>query len=150
MSGLPAFNEFGDLPPGLHRISLAGAIAHFGKGTGQRSRVGERLARIHALANSTAKLRRFIIFGSFVTDKAEPGDVDVFLVMENDFDVSTVTGEARHVFDHMAAHNLLGASVFWVPRAACLGGEDEAILFWQTKRDGKPRGIVEITAHDRE
>ncbi len=96
----------------------------------------------------TGALARFIVFGSFITDKAAPNDVDIFLVMADRFDVATVAGETRYVFDHMAAHNLLGASVFWIPRAACLGGEDAAVLDWQIKRDGGRRGIVEVTPDD--
>jgi hypothetical protein len=36
--------------------------------------------------------------------------------------------------------------VFWIPRAACLGGEEAAVLDWQIKRDGTRRGIAEITS----
>ena len=77
-----------------------------------------------------------------------PNDVDIFLVMADDFDVATVAGQTRYVSDRMAAHNLLGASVFWIPRAACLGGENAAVLDWQIKRDGARRGIVEVTLDD--
>ena len=52
--------------------------------------------------------------------------------------------EARLVFDHAAAQNLLGASVFWIRRAAALGGEQAMVKHWQIKRDGGKRGIVEI------
>jgi hypothetical protein len=83
------------------------------------------------LAHSTGAVVRFVVFGSFVTAKPAPNDVDIFLVMEDSFDVRTLLGEARHVFDHMSAHNLLGASVFWIPRAACIGGEDTAVSDWQ-------------------
>lgn len=137
------------MPPGLHGASLDEVIRQFGGGSGQRKIVAERLSRIHQLAASTGSVRRFIVFGSFVTDKVAPNDVDVFLVMEDWFQVSNVTGEARVVFDHMGAHNLLGASVFWVPLAACLDGENESILYWQTKRDKTKRGIVEVT-YDQE
>ena len=111
-------------------------------------RVVQTESRIHRLAIGTGALARFIVFGSFITDKAAPNDVDIFLVMADSFDVATVVGETRHVFDHMAAHNLLGASVFWIPRAACLGGDDATVLDWQVKRDGALRGIVEVTRDD--
>ena len=65
--------------------------------------------------------------------------------MEDSFDVSKVSTEARLVFDHAAAQNLLGASVFWIRRVAALGGEEAAIAHWQIKRDGGKRGIVEVT-----
>ena len=85
-----------------------------------------------------------MVFGSFVTDKPDPNDVDVFLLMEDSFEVDSVAGEARLVFDHSAADAYFGASVFWTRRLAALGGEQAAIEFWQTKRDGSLRGIVEI------
>jgi len=68
--------------------------------------------------------------------------------MEDSFDVRQVSTEARLVFDHAAAQNLLGASVFWIRRAAALGGEDVTISDWQTKRDGNKRGILEVVAYD--
>ena len=148
MSAFPDFNASGDLPPGMHRASLAEVLEHFGGGTEQRRIVAQRLARIHRLAIGTGGLARFIVFGSFITDKAAPNDVDIFLVMADRFDVATVESETQHIFDHMAAHNLLGASVFWIPRAACLGGEDAAVLDWQIKRDGTRRGLVEVTPDD--
>jgi hypothetical protein len=80
----------------------------------------------------------------FVTDKPEPNDVDVFLLMEDSFDVGLIVGEARLVFDHAAADAHFGASVFWTRRLASFGGEQAAVEFWQTKRDGGLRGIVEI------
>src|SRR5438093_7724676 len=83
-----------------------------------------------------------------VTAKSEPNDVDIFLLMEDSFDVRQVSSEARLVFDHAAAQNLLGASVFWIRRAAALGGEDATISHWQIKRDGNKRGIVELTQND--
>ena len=92
----------------------------------------------------TGRLRRFIVFGSFVTAKSEPNDVDVFLVMDDTFDLDQVAGEARLIFDHPAAQAYFGASVFWLRRLAALPNEDEAILSWQLKRDGMRRGIVDI------
>jgi hypothetical protein len=38
-------------------------------------------------------LARFVVFGSFVTAKRELADVDVFLLMGDDFDASRLTGE---------------------------------------------------------
>ena len=144
MKALPQFNERGDLPEGIHAAKLEVVLAHFAA-TPRRAVIARRLERIHALARSTGHLARFIVFGSFITAKDEPNDVDIFLLMEDSFDVSKVSTEARLVFDHAAAQNLLGASVFWIRRAAALGGETATIAHWQIKRDGGKRGIVEVT-----
>lgn len=127
--------------------TLTQVYSHFGT-TPRRAVIVERLMRIYALARSTGHLARFVIFGSFVTLKPEPNDVDIFLLMEDSFDVRSVSTEARLVFDHTAAQNLLGASVFWVRRAAALGGEEATIGYSQVKRDGNKRGIVEVISHD--
>jgi len=50
----------------------------------------------------------------------------------------------RWTFNHLAAQTHFGASVFWVRRLGCFGGEQTAIEHWQTKRDRGKRGIVEI------
>lgn len=141
---LPDFNITGDLPEGIYRVSLEEVRERFGAGSSQRQQVAERVRRIYTLTKSTGHLARFIIFGSFITDKSSPNDADVFLLMENTFDVSQVTGEAAIVFDHPAAQSYFGASIFWVRKLAALGGEDATVAHWQIKRDGNRRGIVEV------
>ncbi|MEO6808643.1 MAG: hypothetical protein ABI353_05975 [Isosphaeraceae bacterium] len=68
----------------------------------------------------------------------------LFLLMEDSFNADGLVGEPRLIFDHSAADAHFGASVFWMRRLAALGGEQAAIEFWQTRRDGGLRGIVEI------
>jgi len=141
---LPACNENGDLPPGIHESSLNELLNRFSTGSPMRIVLGLRLKRIYQIALDTGHLARFIIFGSFITEKADPNDVDVFMLMDDDFDLSKVTGETRFLFDHSLAQSYFGCSVFWVRRLAALGGEDETIGYWQIKRDRTYRGIVEI------
>lgn len=69
-------------------------------------------------------------------------DVDIFLLMDDLFDVRQVSPEASLVFDHAVAQNRLGASVFWIRRVAALGGEEATLGYWQLKRDGGKRGVV--------
>ena len=113
-------------------------------GSAQRQAVALRLARIYRIATASGYLARFVVFISFVTAKREPADVDVFLLMEDAFDASRLTGEARLLFDHPAAQALFGASVFWLRRLAALEGEIATIEQWRVKRDGSLRGIIEI------
>ena len=82
----------------MHPATLEEALERFGHGTVQRCAVSERLIRIHELAASTGELRRFVIFGSFVTAKAQPNDVDIVLLMEDTFDLTDVAGEAGLLF----------------------------------------------------
>lgn len=143
---LPDFLETGDLPQGVHGASLLETLSRFGTGSARRRILALRLERIHQLATQSGHLTRFVVFGSFVTGKPRPNDVDVFLIMDDNFDVRQLSGEQRLLFDHAAAQACFGGSVFWVRRAAALGGEQAAIEHWQIRRDGGYRGIVEITA----
>ncbi len=143
-STLPAFNEDEDLPPGVHRATLSHVLERFGRGSVQRCAVADRLNRIYHLAASTGQLARFIVFGSFVTAKPEPNDVDIVLLMDDAFDLASVTGEAALVFQHMEADAHFGASVFWARRSGAIGGEEAMIEYWQARREGGRRGIVEI------
>ena len=146
----PAFNRDGDLPVGVHQATLTEILRHFGTTTRQRELIGQRLERIFRLAHSTQKVSRFIVFGSFITTKPVPGDVDVFLLMENSFDITQVQGEAALVFDLQKARDVLGASIFWIRKQGTINGEQEAVEDWQIKRDNSRRGIVEVIHNDPE
>jgi predicted nucleotidyltransferase len=141
---LPSFDVNGDLPIAVHATSLQEALLRFGAGSAQRRAVASRLERIFQVARSSGHLARFVVFGSFVTDKPEPNDVDVFLLMENSFEASHLTGDQQLLFDHTTAQDHFGASVFWLRRLAALRGEQAAVEDWQVKRGGGQRGIVEI------
>ena len=141
---IPPLEEAGDLPVGVHPASSQEVLSRFGVHTVQRTLVGMRLERVYNAAASSAQLKRFIIFGSFPTSKPDPNDVDVFLVMQDTFDLSQVKGEARLVFDHAAAQSHFGASVFWLRGSAAFPDEAQSVADWQLKRDGTRRGIVEV------
>ena len=102
--------------------------------------------RIYELARRTGKLERFIIFGSYVTTKPEPNDVDIILIMRDDFLLPECDEETSPVFYHRQAQAKLGASVFWTsPSGVLLESVDQFIAHWQIKRDHGRHGIVEIT-----
>jgi len=144
----PDFDDKGDLPTGIYQATLAEICAHFGTSTLQRRLLAQRLTRIYTLARSTGQLARFIIFGSFVTAKPAPNDVDIFMLMDDTFDAQHVTGEAALIFDHVSAQQVEGASIFWIRRRAAIGGEDAALQYWQITREQTTRGIVEVLHHD--
>jgi hypothetical protein len=122
-------------------------LARFGSGTLQRQAVTARLLRIYHLASATGKLDRTILFGSYITATPNPNDVDIVLIMRNDFDVHAYAEETRALFDHQRAAEMFKASIFWIrPALLLLGTVEEFIAFWQIKRDHTRRGIVEVRA----
>jgi hypothetical protein len=142
---LPEFNEAGDLPEGIHPASLAEVVLRFGSGTGPRLAVTARLQRIYDLAMATRALDRLVVFGSYVSAVPAPNDVDVILVMREEFNPNSCPAESLPLFAHGRAAAELGASVFWVRPGMLLGEPlDQFLAHWQRKRDGSLRGIVEI------
>lgn len=141
---IPEFESNGDLPVGLHQATLDEVLTRFGTGTFQREAVTQILTHIYSVALATGQLERFIIYGSYITAKSNPRDVDVFLVMKEDFEPDMVHDEARLIFRHAQAEEKLGASIFWVTQGRSFATIDFLIEGWQTTRDETFRGIVEV------
>jgi hypothetical protein len=95
--------------------------------------VGARLKRVYDLTVSTGAVKRFIVFGSFITNKLDPNDVDVFLIMSNEFNIETVAGNARLVFDHGMGQAHFGASIFWLREVSALPDVETSVAGWETK-----------------
>ncbi len=142
---LPDFEATGDLPAGVHRARLEEVLQRFSARSGQRGVCTRHLVHAYELAQRTEHLQRFIIFGSYVTDKPEPNDVDVVLVMDDTFHLPECPVEARGLFDHAVAQARYGTSVFWIrPGLLFNVSVEDFIGSWQLKRDGSTRGIVEV------
>jgi predicted nucleotidyltransferase len=144
---LPEFNNQGDLPEGMHKATLSEVLARFGHGSDERQAATTVLQRIYQLVAETGKLERFVIFGSYITAKPEPKDIDVVLVMKDDFSMAACDEQTRVLFDHQRAEGEVGASIFWLcPSALLRGSLEDFLLGWGTKRDLTLRGIVEVTS----
>jgi hypothetical protein len=144
MSQIPNFTSTGDLPPGVYTATMEDVRTRFGSATPARLIMFQRLERACDLAKRTHFLKRLIVFGSFVTAKPEPNDVDIFMIMDDDFILDSLPEEERLLFDHAQADSLFGMSVFWLRESAIMGTEEESIAFWQGTRGGGKRGIIEI------
>ena len=142
---LPNLNDLGELPIGIHQATIDEVITQFGSGTLQREIVTARLQKIYQLAKDTGNLQQLIVFGSYITAKPEPNDVDVVIIFNDDFDLTVCSEEVRKLLNHQQSENEFGASIFWIrPSLLLLETLDEFIESWQVKRDGARRGIVEV------
>jgi len=141
---LPAFNHDGNLPEGLHVATADEVFARFATPSTRRQWLGEQLRRLLDLAQSTGHLARVFLWGSFVTSKEVPNDLDVLLVMDTGFVVETVPVQARVVFDHVQARLQFQADVFWTKASL----DPQVLHLWldtyQTGKDFTRRGIVEV------
>jgi hypothetical protein len=77
---IPAFNDSGFLPPGVHAATLAEIAERFG-GASELRRVQMDSLRWMIDLALRAGVERIVLNGSFVTDTMEPNDVDCVLLV---------------------------------------------------------------------
>jgi hypothetical protein len=73
---LPAFNDDGNLPPGIHPCLFEVLATRFGTGSEERETQIDELRQFVEAAWRMG-VRRILVNGSFVTGKLSPNDVDV-------------------------------------------------------------------------
>jgi hypothetical protein len=78
---VPEFEPGGCLPPGIHAATLAEVRARFGVGSVARERQGELLRLVVEAAKEYPTIKRVLVWGSFITAKAEPNDLDYSLIV---------------------------------------------------------------------
>lgn len=141
---LPQFDKDGNLPEGIHRAPETEVFSRFATGSARRKWLGSRLRELLGLAKATGELHRVFLWGSFVTSVESPNDLDVLLVMTEDFDLDRLSQEHRSLFDYAQARIRFHADVFW--SKVSIGQEtlDLWLHTYQIGKDLKPKGIVEV------
>jgi hypothetical protein len=110
---LPEFKPDGNLPEGIHPATADEVFERLATPSARRQWLGVRLGSLLALAKSTGQFARVFLWGSFVTNKEVPNDLDVLLVMTVEFSVRAIPIPAQALFDHVQARLQFHADVFW-------------------------------------
>jgi hypothetical protein len=101
-----------------------------------------------AVARAAGPLSKVFLWGSFVTAKEQPNDLDVLLVMGREFSLADVAPQCRVLFDYAGAKIRFAADVFWTKETI----EESILSVWldtyQVGKDFRRRGIVEVLLHD--
>ena len=130
---IPAFNEYGYLPGGLHLAMLDEIAARFGQQTELRRVQMESLHWLNDLAKR-AGIARLVINGSFVTDVSEPNDVDCVLLIGADFPLDT--NAEQELLDGLP---FLEIQLVRQARFSML-----VERFFATDRQWVPKGMIEV------
>jgi len=110
---IPEFNVDGDLLDGIHPATEEEFLGRFAIHSARRRWLGKRLEEVFALAKLTGKIERIFVWGSFVTAKGSPNDVDILLVMKEDFQLETVPEVCKTLFDYVKARVRFNTDIFW-------------------------------------
>jgi predicted nucleotidyltransferase len=144
MNSLPSFQSNGNLPSGIWRVSWEEFSAYFGHTNARRSNLLSQLTRLIDDVRRATSLVGLYVFGSYVTSKTHPGDLDLLLVVQSGFQTEDLDEILKLPFDHEQARRIYECDVFWIGIAP--DSPTLALLLdtYQRDRNRSQRGIVEI------
>jgi len=141
---IPDYNIDGNLPEGIYLFEEEEFINHFSSSSARRKWLGDRMRELLALIKSTGQLDRIFVWGSFVSAKESPNDLDILLLMKETFQLEKISEDSKVIFDHVAARIRFHIDIFWSKSTI---GEKTLHLWldtYQIAKDFKRRGIVEV------
>ena len=138
---LPPFESTGRLPQGIHPTTWPAFVERFGTSAQRREHLTKLEAALRLLRH--AGCPRVFVGGSFVTDKREPGDVDVA------WDITGVDVDRLDVifldFDDERASQKRRFAAEFFPAQLVEGVTGRSFLrFFQYTHDDEPVGIVAV------
>lgn len=141
---IPELTEQGFLPPGVHqatRDEFKERFVFFQR-SDRRLRIFEQIDKLLDQATQAGIVTRIIIAGSFVTAKPEPNDFDCIVVLD-----PAIVGRSLRPFEYnlvsrTMARRLFGGDV--MPALDNSPALQQYLEFFQTTRDGRLIGIVEV------
>lgn len=139
---IPPFRADGYLPDGIHPATTAAILSRFGVGSGRRRQLAVQLRRWIELARQVGA-RRFVINGSFVTSKTDPGDLDAVILLPGDFKQQLAQSVLAAIELEAIFVNRSGGDLFPAESDAVFDGWTE--FFSRTRElGGRRKGVVEI------
>lgn len=145
---IPVLTSSGELPPGIYIATLSEVENKFGKSNKRRQLLMKGLKKVLKIFK-VADVSKVFIDGSFITDKEEPDDIDgcwsSIGVDETKLDPRFWDFEDVEDFE-MKRHEIkmeFGID-FFIAEIVEGGSGKPFPEFFQTNRDGEPKGIIQI------
>jgi hypothetical protein len=145
---IPTLMASGELPPGIHLTTIAELEIFFGQSNSKRRQLMKGLKKALKILKG-AHVSKVFIDGSFTTDKEEPKDVDgcwsSLGVDVQELDSRFWDFESTEDFElkRQAIKNEFGID-FFIAEIIEGGSGKPFPEFFQTNRDGDPKGIIQI------
>ena len=131
---LPPFDDFGNLPAGIHSCTIEELVSRFGTGSEEReTEINELLNFIDAAKK--AGVQRLMVNGSFVTGRLAPNDVDVVILPGPDY-----PRQSRE----LECNELIWPFLQIIVAADDADFESWAVKQFSTDRRRRAKGVVEV------
>ena len=141
---LPLLEENGFLPPGIHDASFDDLLDRFGQSP-HRNALLQQLGRYLVELRQWPLAQVVLVDGSFVTNAPEPNDVDLVLVLRDDYDLSkSVSPFEYNLRSRRRVQKTYGLDLFVVrPQSV---DYDRFVEFFSQVRNqpGQTKGIVRV------
>lgn len=124
--------------------TLDEVAVQFGTTTPRRRFLFDKLRQLIQLIEQTGSLKRVYLFGSFVTGKASPNDLDLLVVMDSNFTTATLSGLLLEPFEHERCRIRYSADVFWVTETINQEQIENLLEVFSRDRDKREQPIVEL------
>lgn len=144
---IPNFSDYGFLPNAVHDCSLEEVESIFGRfqGTDRRINLTKKLKDYVRELKQCKIGVELIIDGSYVTQKDDPSDIDLILVLPESFDNSAaVSPFERNLLSNRAVKRMYGFDVFTVIKGTNL--YTSRINFFQQVKEnpGLQKGLLRV------
>jgi predicted nucleotidyltransferase len=124
--------------------SLQEIETRFGTSTPRRQFLFRQLQNLFNRLLVVGGVKKVFLFGSFVTGKASPNDIDLLLVMNGAFSTANVSGQDVDIFQHDLCRIRFYADLFWVTESVGADRIEDLLDVFSRNRDGRPQPIIEV------
>jgi len=125
-------------------LTFAEISRQYGESTPRRQFLCSRLQTVIQLLTATGALHRLYLFGSFVTVKPAPRDLDCLAVMATGFTTATLSSPVLEAFQHDLCRLYYHMDVFWVTEAVGEEHINAMLQVFSRDRDGLSQPIVQV------
>lgn len=106
----------------VHVASLKEIEQRFGTTTPRRQFLFARLKLLFDGLVATGAVKHLYLFGSFVSGKPSPNDIDLLVVMNSGFTTVNLSGKTLEIFQHDICKIHYHADVFRLPKQLAMIG----------------------------
>lgn len=133
------------MSPKITSISSIEEIrARFGVSTPRRQFLFQQLQTIIHRFRANQEVKQVFLFGSFVTGKDSPNDIDLLVVMKPKFSTANLDGSDLELFQHDTCRILFHADLFWVTEAVGAEALEDLLEVFSRDRAGRSQPIIEV------
>jgi hypothetical protein len=145
---LPEFELNGNLPPGIHLTKLSEIRTRLGVGSVARQHQMNLLQMVADAAQNYSTIKRILLWGSFITTKPEPNDLDYSIVVGVNHRQVQINPEHRRFLVGVDARQFYGVDrnylvLFDYPLEYYI----EKLDFICTTRSNRACGVIKVNLH---